>query len=213
MTERAGEKAKRIVYLLVVVAAFFCGVLAEEGLSPGHARRLIATLGGANLPVENVQIRRIETFFGRDAVVEAFVLTAFKFTRREGRWEITDVRIGDRQWEKVELWTTAVQAEKARRTAEDLRTIARAIEAYRSERGVLPPATDFVGLIDHLAPAYLPRIIREDYWHRSYVYSVRANGYRLESLGPDGKPATGDEIVIENGQMVGAQPRKGANEP
>lgn len=213
MTKRAGVKLKQVGYLLVVMGAFFCGVLAQDGLSPGHARRLIATVGGARLPEENIHIRRIDTFFGRDAVVEAFVLTAFKFTRRDGKWEITDVRIGDRQWESVELWMTAVQGEKTRRTADDLRTIARAVEAYRRERGALPPATDFVGLIDHLTPTYLPRVIREDYWHRSYVYSVGPNGYRLESLGADGKPATGDEIVIENGQMVDARPRKATSEP
>jgi hypothetical protein len=208
VTKHGDVRVKKRGFLLVVGVAFFSGVLAAEGLSPGEARRLIATVGGARLPVDNIHIRRIDTFFGRDAVVEAFVLTAFKFTRREGKWEITEVRVGDRQWESIELWTTAIEQEKMRRTADDLRTIAGAVEAYRRERGILPPATDFVGLIDHLTPTYLPRIIREDYWHRSYLYSVGPKGYRLESLGPDGKPATGDEIVIENGQMVQARSRK-----
>ncbi len=188
--------------VLALVGAFLIGVGAREELPPGEARRLIATVGGIQLPKENVHIRRVDRLGGRDAVVEAFVLTAFKFTRREDRWEVTEVRVGDRQWESVELVTTAVRAEKIRRTLADLREVARALEAFRKERGFYPPVADFAALVDHLVPTYLSRIIREDWWHRPLRCTITAKGYRLESLGPDGESQSGDEIIIENGEVI-----------
>jgi hypothetical protein len=198
-----GKKIGRISGLvLAVVGAFLMGVGAREELSSGEARRRIATVGGIQLPKENVHIRRIDRLGGRDAVVEAFVLTAFKFTRRGDHWEITEVRVGDRQWESVELVTTAVRAEKIRRTLADLREVARALEAFHKERGFYPPVADFAALVDHLVPTYLPRVIREDWWHRPLRCTITARGYRLESLGPDGESGSGDEIVIENGEVI-----------
>ncbi|MCS6816915.1 MAG: type II secretion system protein GspG [Blastocatellia bacterium] len=191
---------------LALVGAFLMGAWARGELSPGEARRLIATVGGIQLPKENVHVRRIDRLGGRDAVVEAFVLTAFKFTRRDNEWEVTEVRVGDRQWESVELVTTAVRAEKTRRTIADLREVAAAVEAFRKERGFYPSVADFVALVDQLTPTYLKRVIREDWWHRPFLYAVTARGYRLESLGPDGKPGTGDEIILENGELVAPRP-------
>lgn len=202
----SGRLWRRVGLALVVIGAFLMGVWARGELSPGEARRLIATVGGIRLPKENVHIRRMDTLGGRDAVVEAFVLTAFKFTRRDDRWEITEVRVGDREWESVELVTTAVRAEKIRRTLADLREVATALEAFRRERGFYPQVGDFPALVDHLVPTYLTRVIREDWWHRPLRYVVTARGYRLESWGPDGKPDTGDEIIIENGEVTAPRP-------
>jgi len=197
---------KRGGVALALVGAFLMGVWARGELSPGEARRLIATIGGIQLPKENVHVRRIDRLGGRDAVVEAFVLTAFKFTRRDDEWEITEVRVGDRQWESVELVTTAVRAEKIRRTIADLQEVAAAVEAFRKERGFYPAVADFAALVDQLAPTYLKRVIREDWWHRPFRYGLTRAGYRLESLGPDGKPNTGDEIILENGEIVAPRP-------
>ncbi len=195
---------------LALVGAFLMGVWARGELSPGEARRLIATVGGLRLPKENVHIRRIDSLGGRDAVVEAFVLTAFKFTRRDDEWEITEVRVGDRQWESVELVTAAVRAEKIRRTIADLREVAAAVEAFRRERGFYPSVANFAALVDQLTPTYLKRVIREDWWHRPFLYAVTTRGYRLESLGPDGKPGTPDDIILENGEVIA--PRHEGNE-
>jgi len=191
---------------LALVGAFLMGAWARSELSPGDARRLIATVGGIRLPPENVHIRRIDRLGGRDAVVEAFVLTAFKFTRRDDAWEVTEVRVGDRQWESVELVTTAVRAEKIRRTIADLQEVAAALEAFRRERGFYPPVADFAALVDQLTPTYLKRVIREDWWHHPLLYALTGRGYRIESPGPDGKPGTGDEIILENGEIVAPRP-------
>ena len=50
-------------------------------------------------------------------------------------------------------------------------------------------------------------IIRLDAWSHEFEYKGTSASYRLASMGPDGKPGTGDEIVFENGQMI-----KGATE-
>jgi hypothetical protein len=189
-----------------LLAGFLCGAAARESLTSSEARRLIATVGGINLPKENVHIRELRVSGGR-AIVEALVQNAFEFSNQEGRWEVSKVRVGDREWESVELVTTAVRKEKILRTTDDLREIAKAIEAFRGDRGFLPPARDFPALIDHLTPKYLPRVIREDYWFQSYLYTPMPDGYRIESLGPDGKPGSGDELVIENGQLLSSQKR------
>ena len=114
---------------------------------------------------------------------------------------------GDRNWESIELIQTAVRKEKALRTTADLRTIATALEAFRRERGYYVVADTHAALIDNLAPRYLNAIIRLDAWSHEFQYKGSDSGYRLASLGADGKPDSGDEIVFENGQLV-----KGASE-
>ncbi|MBI3951978.1 MAG: type II secretion system protein GspG [Acidobacteria bacterium] len=197
-------KPKQIaVTLITMLAAFGSGVLAGSGLSSKDARQLIATMNGLELSPDDVHIRRLDMgFSGKDAVVEALVQIAFKFTQQNGHWSVTHVRTGDRQWESVELVTTAVRAEKIKRTGVDLREVAQALDAYRRDHEVYPQAPTFSALIDALLPTYLSRVIREDYWHQSYVYTPAPNGYRIFSVGPDGKQGTDDDIVIENGELI-----------
>jgi hypothetical protein len=197
----------------VLLVGFLCGAAASDGLSPSEARRLVATMGGMNLPKDDVHIRKIEPgpLGGKQVIVEAVVQIAVQAAQQDGRWAVTAFRTGDRQWEEIELATTAVRKEKILRTTDDLREVARAVEAFRSERGAYPQAQDFPALIDHLTPKYLPRIIREDYWHRSYVYTPMPQGYRIESLGPDGKLGSGDELTIENGQLLSSSQKRGAD--
>lgn len=186
--------------LIVTLVAFGSGVWAGNELSSKQARSLIARLGGMTLAPDQVHIRRIDVGFGgRDAVVEALVQTGFKFTRENNEWSVTHVRTGDRQWESVELVTTAVAAEKIKRTKADLDQVAQAVVAYHRDYEAYPPAAEFSELIDTLLPRYLSRIIREDYWHQSYVYALTPRGFQLLSFGPDRKRGTSDDIVIDSG--------------
>jgi hypothetical protein len=100
------------------------------------------------------------------------------------------------------LIQTAVRKEKELRTTADMRTLVTALEAFRRERGFYVEADTNSALVDNLAPRYLSPIIRLDAWSREFEYRGTQAGYRLVSLGPDGKPRTGDEIVFENGQLV-----------
>jgi hypothetical protein len=100
------------------------------------------------------------------------------------------------------LIETAVLKEKTLRTTADMRTLATALESFRRERGFYVQADTNSALSDNLAPRYMNAIIRLDAWSHEFEYKGTQSSYRLASLGPDGKPNTGDEIVFENGQMV-----------
>ncbi len=189
--------------LIVAAVAFAGGVLAGNGLSSKQARQLIARMNGLALPPEDIHVRRINIGFGgREATVEALVQTGFQFTQKDGQWEVTRVRTGDRRWENVDLVTTAILNEKIKRTSADLRILAQALKMYYQDHRTYPQASNFSALIDTLLSGYLDQIIREDYWHQSYVYTPASNGYQILSLGPDRKQGTTDDIVLENGNLT-----------
>jgi hypothetical protein len=196
-TLRALGVAAPVLMLLVIVTA-----LAAD-LSAGEARKKItAALGFDN--VNNIHIKNINKGMSGQAVVEATVDTAFRLEQdKQGNWQVVELRTGDRRWESLELIDTAVRKEKILRTTADLRTLVTALEAYRRERGTYVRAESGAKLIDELAPRYLPVVMRLDAWSNEYDYKGSASGYRLSSSGPDGKPATGDDIAIENGHLVG----------
>ncbi len=176
-------------------------------LGSREARERIAEAVGLD-KADRVQIKSISAGAGGQAIVEARIETAFRFQQdKEGNWRAVEVRTGDRRWESIELVQTAINKEKVLRTAADLRTLATALEAFRRERGFYVAADNNSALVDNLAPRYLSPIIRIDAWSREFEYKGTETGYRLASLGPDGRPNTGDEIVIENGQLT-----KGASE-
>lgn len=190
-----------IALLLVWVTAF-----ARE-LGAREARERIANALGLDKP-DNVRIKNISPGMGGEAIVEAQFDASFRFMQgKDGNWDAVEVRTGDRKWESLELIRTAVRKEKELRTTADMRTLATALEAFRRERGFYVAADTNSALVDNLAPRYLGSIIRLDAWSREFEYKGTATGYRLTSLGPDGKARTGDDLVIENGQVV-----KGATE-
>jgi hypothetical protein len=195
---------------LIVSAVIFLFILATAvaaGLSAAEARKQIALALGFDKP-DAIHIKSISSGIGGQAIVEATVDTAFRLQQdKEGNWKAAEVRTGDRRWESLELLDTAIRKEKILRTTADLRTLATALEAYRRQTGAYVAAESGVQLIDRLAPQFLLDIIRLDAWANEIEYLGTATHYRLASAGPDGKPNTGDEIVIENGQVV-----KGASE-
>ena len=185
--------------LLICAAAGF--VIAGQ-LGAREAREKIAHAVGLD-KADRVHITRISGM-GGDAVVEATIEQAYHFTTdKSGQWVVAEVRAGERRWESLELIDTAVKKEKILRTAAELTAVAAAHEAYRRERGAYVSAGTGAALIDKLCPRYLPKVIRLDAWSRELEYTGTAGGYRLISHGPDGKAGGGDDIVIENGKLIG----------
>lgn len=181
---------------LLWVAAF------ARQLGTREARQRIASALGLEKE-DGVRIKSISPGFGGQATVDATIETTFRFAeQKDGTWQAVDVRLGDRQWESLELLRTAVLKEKVLRTTADLRTLATALESFQRERGHYVIADTGRVLVDNLAPRYLGSVIRLDAWSHEFEYRGAATSYRLSSLGPDGEPASGDEIVIENGQLV-----------
>ena len=79
---------------------------------------------------------------------------------------------------------------------------ANTLEAYRRDNGSYVQADTCSALIDNLSPKYLGSVIRLDAWSHEFAYKGAARGYRLFSLGRDGKADTGDDIVFENGRLI-----------
>jgi hypothetical protein len=181
------------------VATSLTIVYGAEALGTKEAREKIALMDGlADLPKDSVKIKSINSGPGGNAVVEAQIDTAFKFTRTKSGWQVTDIRLGAGQWESLEVMKAAFNNEKAARTRADLSNLKAAIESFKKERGRLFPAKNIVELTDALAPRYMPSVIRLDAWGHELVYTTTAQGYRLSSAGPDGKTGTADDIVLES---------------
>jgi hypothetical protein len=187
-----------VTALLSLVAA---GALAGQ-LGAREARQRIAQTLGLDA-TDGVHIKSISTGIGGDAVVEATFDAAFHLGKdQNGNWIVKEVRTGDRRWESIELIKTAVKKEKVARTLADMQTLANALEEFRRNKGEYVTADAGRVMIDALAPAYVKSVIRLDAWFNELEYRGGGARYRLASHGPDGKPGTGDDIVIENGSLV-----------
>jgi hypothetical protein len=192
----------RVLALVALALSILWIVTFARELGAREARQKIAEAIGLDKPNE-VHIKAISAGIGGEAVVEAQFDAAFRFTQdKQGTWNPVEVRTGDRRWESIELIQTAIRKEKMLRTTADLRTVVTALEAFHRERGFYVAADTGAALVDNLAPRFLGSIIRLDAWSREFQYNGTAGSYRLRSLGPDGKPDTGDDIVFENGRIV-----------
>ncbi|MGH9822952.1 MAG: type II secretion system protein GspG [Blastocatellia bacterium] len=187
--------------LPLIIALFAAGAAGRE-LGTREARDKIAAALGITEP-RRIHIKSIRGQVGNDVIVEATVDAAFHFTTdKDGKWAASEVRTGDRNWESIELIKTAITREKALRTAADLRTLATALEAFKRDHGFYVQATTGAALVDNLAPKYLGTVIRLDAWSHEFLYSGAESDYTLSSAGPDGRPGTSDDIVLQNGKLV-----------
>jgi len=109
--------------------------------------------------------------------------------------------------------TGALDKAKQRATMADMRTIARAVEAYQVDNGLVP---DDSGGLAALTPFLIPYQINvvplEDHWSHALVYTADAFNYTIESYGKDGvdganislatKMDFNRDIIISNGVFV-----------
>lgn len=195
----------------VVSFQFACGTRIDSrvptgtppaGLDVKRVRALLQNVAGANFSAQQIEIKSISSGIGGDnAIVEARVETAFRLSRSSGDWQVAEVRLGDRQWESLDLVETALRHEKERRTTALLQRLAAGLEAYRREQGQFVTTEDIAVLLDYLAPRYLGDPLRFDWWGTQFVYRGTASSYQLSSAGADRKPGTPDDLVIENGAL------------
>jgi len=68
------------------------------------------------------------------------------------------------------------------RASEEIDGLRFLIQLYKAENGRYPAKLEHVG---H----------SQDPWGNPYVYKIGGDGFRLESMGPDGLPGTGDELL------------------
>jgi type II secretion system (T2SS) protein G len=182
--------------LMMFAFATLWPATAAGELSAKEARKVIARMAGIELPSDAVRIKEISPM-GNSAVVVAQVETAFRLTKGDdGKWRVAEIRTGDRKWEDVDLLVRALNVEKVARARSEMETVATALKAFQRERGSYVISKSMGALIDHLNPHYLSRIIRIDPWHQPYQYEGNGGAFTLRSPGADGKPNTGDDIVV-----------------
>ena len=180
---------------MAVAASCAAAAVLARDLGAREARKAIAELLGRD--TNEVHIKSISPApVGNRAVVTAQMDVAFELTEVDKRWSVASVRLGDGKWEDVAMLRRALDAEKVKRAEADLRALAAGIAAYRGERGVSPPLDSVAALVDHLAPRFLPSVIRVDPWDRPYYVEAVAGGYRLGSAGPDGEERTADDVTL-----------------
>lgn len=199
---------KLLVSGACLVALLALGVWgAADKPSVAQVRALLQNLGGANWTPEQVAIKKITPGVGAGGViVEAQLETTFRLEKpKKGDWRVAEIRLGDGQWESLELFAEAVRREKARRTNLTLQQLADALNAYKSARGQYVVADTGVALLDQLAPQYFDTAQPRDLWGEQWQYRGTATEYRLSSAGPDRKPGTPDDLIVENGVMRAAQ--------
>jgi hypothetical protein len=173
-------------------------------LTTKRARCLVAGLFGISVPSDAVRIREVSPFgfslgsSDASALISSLVQLDFRLARESRGWTVASVRSGDRDWIDVRGIAAAVDQSKRSMASDELSLIAQALDKYRSDRGFYVVSDKESVLVDHLSPTYLTRVIRIDPWHRPYQYEGQQTQYSLRSLGPDGKPNTGDDIVVKN---------------
>jgi len=182
--------------------AFVATAADAKDPSVKRARCLLASLFSVQLPSDALRIKDLSALnlplaSSPSALVVAVVQVTVRFVNdKQIGWHVSAVRTGSSQWLNLEKLVVAVNEEKNRQARADMEAIARALEAYRTERGMYLAADKHSVLMDHLSPRYLSRVIGLDPWHRPYRYQGEASHFRLSSAGPDGKENTADDIVL-----------------
>jgi hypothetical protein len=142
-----------------------------------------------------VRLESLSTL-GSSAVAEIVVEAEFLLAREAGRWRVGEFAVAGQSSGNLAPLLRALDRSKAERARAELEEVRAALERYRGERGRYVPATDFVGLLDHLNPLFIKRVIRFDPWHRLYLYTRAGEGFSLASSGPDGQPGTADDVTL-----------------
>ena len=184
--------------------AEFARTKESTELTTKRARCMVAALFGVALPSDQIRIREVSPFgfsFGSSdasALITALVELDFRFARDGRGWQVTSVKSGNRDWVDVRGLSAAVDQLKRSTASTEMSLIAQALDKYRQDRGFYVVSDKGSVLIDHLSPKYLTPVVRLDPWFRPYQYDGQQTHYSLRSLGPDGKPNTGDDIIVKN---------------
>jgi hypothetical protein len=186
---------------LLIIMSLLLSACAADRLSQGEARKKITEIGRSKLVPDAIEIRRIVSQSDTQALAEAGVTLAFQFKRENpnAEWRIDAVRLGDRDWISLDELLAAINDGRRRTTVESLQKVAEAIAKYRTANGSLPNARDIVSLMDILHPLYINDLVREDGWGNPVDYEITGeSAFRLVSAGPDGRPGTADDVVVDS---------------
>ena len=182
-------------------ASQFVHDLSASQITVKRARCLVAELLGVTLPSDRVRIKDLSSLdlpLGSEssALIESSIQVDFRLAHDTQGWRVSQFKSGNRDWTNLDTFLTALNDAKRVNATSDLTSIANALIDFRRQRGSYVVSDKESVLIDHLSPHYLTRVIRVDPWHRPYQYDGAQDRFSLRSLGPDGKPNTPDDIVV-----------------
>lgn len=166
-----------------------------------RARCLLGSLFGIEIPSDAIRIQEVVPMpiplaSQPSATVVAWIRVDARLTKEKSGWQVSELRTGNRDWAKLELFHAAVTEQKEKQALSELRLIAGALEKFRKDRGFYVVSDRQSVAIDFLSPRYLARVIRVDPWHQPYKYLGERDHFTLRSTGPDGKADTPDDILL-----------------
>ena len=136
---------------------------------------------------------------GDTILAEVRVTTAVRLVRSEGKWELAEIRLGDRRWEKADHILTVLDEQRRETTKDRLRQLRQAMHRHLESEGTVPQVETFTALVDILYPGFLEEAVRLDAWSNPFIYEVvSAREYDLRSAGADGLDGTIDDVSVEN---------------
>jgi len=166
-----------------------------------RTRCLLGSLLGVGSPSDAIRIQEVsplEIPLGTQpsAAVIAWIRADVRLVNGSKGWQVTELRTGTKDWAKLDTIIAAVEGMKRDRARTELALIAKALEAFRQDRGFYVVSEQQAVVIDHLNPRYLSQVIRIDPWHQPYRYQGDRDHFTLRSVGPDGKENTADDILV-----------------
>ncbi len=134
-------KRRRVTKIVVGVTLAF-GAMAglvyakdQKIISAKEARRVIARVAGIELKTDAVKIKNISAASASEATVEANVETALRFRKDDGdEWQVVEWRVGDRRWEELDLYASAIGEEQIARARTELGALVKDYAALQRER-------------------------------------------------------------------------------
>ncbi len=183
----------------------------DSGVSVKRARCLVAGLFGVTLPSDTVRIKEVSSLglpIGSQpsALAVALVQVDFRLGKDASGWHVAEFKTGNRPWTTLTAVPAAIDTVKRSLANDELTAMARALDAFRKDRGFFVISDKQAVLIDNLSPRYLIRVTRFDPWHRPYEYQGERDRFTIRSIGPDAKPNTGDDVVVSNLTHVASTP-------
>lgn len=183
------SKMKHFALLLSLMVGLSCSRSLER-----QFQQQVASFENASLGEDQVQVTDIRTI-GDQAVAEIQIKTGVKMIKRAGKWEIDEIRIGDRRWEKASHILELVNAKRRETTLQQLRLIEKGIGEFSRIHGTVPQVSDFRELVDTLTPDIQKAVVRLDAWSNPFHYQPNGQtSYDLRSAGPDGRLGTADDL-------------------
>lgn len=112
----------------------------------------------------------------------------------EGQWAIAGVEQGETAYTLEELG-------RIRTTVDLMDAVSDALTSYRDATGAFPALDDLVGLRELVPDHYSGSAEFNDGWGNPLRYRVQGDDYTLTSSGPDGEPATPDDVILVTGRF------------